>query len=179
MPTFEPEKPGMNTAKLWIGLCMAACLYIGCKKNDLSGSPTISLKSVSASVIPYNTDGSLLTFVFSLTEKSYNSGDSLHVIVNIPNCQDTPTVYLYNMTSIGSGIPSTTNGSSFKGDLTVSLSNGSNYELSGGYPDIESDTTCYAGGKVLNDTAYFSFVLGSGTHFSDTVKAGPIVLLHD
>jgi hypothetical protein len=183
MPTFEPEIPGMNTAKLWIGLIITAALYSGCSKSGVSGTPQISLKSVNSSVIPYNTSGSLLTFTFSMTESSYNPNDTLYVTIkhftniSLPPCDTLVSNLAFNMVSLAQGVPSTTSGSSFKADLDVSFSNGQEYEVGGGYPDIESNYTCTVAGQSVNDTTYFSFVLGHVGHYSDTAKSGPIVII--
>lgn len=172
----------MNTAKLWIGLIIAAVVYSGCSKNGASSTPQISLKSVNATTIPYDTTGSLLTFTFSLTESSYNPNDTLYVIIkhftniNVPPCDTVISNLAFNMVSAAQGVPSTT-GSSFKSTMDVSFSNGINYETSEGYPDIESNYTCTVAGKSVNDTAYFQFVLGHVGHYSDTAKSGPIVIV--
>lgn len=176
----------MTTAKLWLGLFLIACLYFGCSKNNNSSNPSISLKSINANVIPYDTNTSLLSFTFNLSEQKYNPGDTLFVVIdypknipNAPSCTSFSIVDTFQMTSLGSGIPTTTSGSNFKGDMIVSFSNGLYLEENNGYPDIASTNPCsLPGGRIVPDTVYFAFVLGSGSHFSDTVKAGPIVLLN-
>jgi hypothetical protein len=174
----------MNTAKLWIGLIIAAVVYSGCSKNSASSTPQLSLQGVNATTIPYNTAASLLTFTFSITENSYNPNDTLYVIVkhftniSVPPCDTVITTWPFNMVSAAQGVPSTT-GSNFKATMDVSFSNGINYETNGGYQDIEANTTCTVAGISVNDTAYFQFILGHVGHYSDTVKSGPIVLVAD
>ena len=167
----------MTSAKLWIGLFIAACIAYSCSKDKYGSTPYISLKSVSANVLPYDTNASLVTFTFNLTEKSYNPNDSLYLIIDVPNCSTDSAHYGFPMTSLASGIPETNVGNGFKGELQASFSNGL-YWQQYGYPDIESNSTCHKGPTIENDTAYFYFCIGSYPHYSDTVKAGPIVLLH-
>jgi hypothetical protein len=156
---------------------MASFIAYSCSKDKFGDTPSLTLKSVNANVLPYDTVSSLVTFTFELTEKKYNPGDSLHLIIVVPNCNSDSATYVYPMTSLATGIPSTNAGNGFKGEIQASFSNGTFWEQYG-YPDIESSSTCHLGPAIENDTATFKFVLGSGTHFSDTVVAGPIVLIH-
>ncbi|TDX00804.1 hypothetical protein [Dinghuibacter silviterrae] len=166
----------MTSAKLWIGLFIAACIAYSCSKSNYGSTPTISLKSVSASVLPYDTTSSLVTFTLTLTEKKYNPNDTMFVLISMKNCAADNARDTFQMTSLGSGIPET-NGGGFKGDIQASFSNGTYWEQYG-YPDIEPGFTCHVGPTIENDTATFKFVIGSNGHYSDTVTAGPVVLLH-
>jgi hypothetical protein len=177
MPTFETEKSGMTMAKIWIGVFTCAVLLISCSKNNDGNAPHLVLNSVSSNNIPYNTDNSLVTFTFTLTEKSYNQNDSMYVLIQVPNCTGDSANLSFPMTSLASGIPTTNTGSGFKGTLEAAFSNGQYFQTQG-YPDIESDTTCYVGPVIQNDTCYFSFTIGTIGHYSDTIKTGPIVLIH-
>ncbi|HTJ13672.1 MAG TPA: hypothetical protein VL547_16665 [Dinghuibacter sp.] len=168
----------MTSAKLWIGLCIAACLTYSCSKNKYGDTPSLSLKSVSTNVVPYDSIQSLITFTFNLTEKQYNENDTLFVIIDVPNCEKDSARYVFQMTSLASGIPPTNVGGGFKGTLQASFGNGLYWQENGGYPDIESGYACNIGPTIQNDTCTFKFVLGHYQHYSDTVKAGPIVLLH-
>lgn len=167
----------MISAKLWIGLGIAACLAYSCSKDKYGDTPSLSLKSVSANVLPYDTNSSLVTFTFNLTEKSYNPNDTMYLWIVVANCSTDSGTYAFPMTSLGSGIPETNTGNGFKGEVQASFSNGTFWEQYG-YPDIESGSTCHIGPTIENDTAMFKFVLGHVGHYSDTVTAGPIVLIH-
>jgi hypothetical protein len=166
----------MTSAKLWIGLLIAASIAYSCSKSKYGSTPTISLKSVSASVLLYDTTSSLVTFTLHLTESKYNPNDSMFVIIDMKNCSKDNAVDTFQMTSLASGIPET-NGGGFTGDIQASFSNGTFWEQYG-YPDIEPGFSCNNGPTIENDTATFKFVIGSNGHFSDTVTAGPVVLLH-
>lgn len=183
MPTFEPERSRMNTAKLWIGLFITAAVYWSCSKGGSGANPSISLKSVNTTVVIPDT--TLLTFTFDLKEKSYNPNDTLYVIIqrflNVPgaNCDALIDTLAFNMVSLAQGVPTTT-GSNFSASMQVSFANGSTWAAQG-YPDIEDHASipCYVGATYIQDTAQFSFVLGSNGHFSDTVHSTPIIILHD
>lgn len=172
----------MTSAKLWIGLCIAACFTYSCSKNKYGDTPSLSLKSVSQTVVPDSGAASLITFTFELTEKKYNPNDTLFLFIAIPNCeQDTSTAgpYTFPMTSLASGIPVTNVGSGFKGELQAGFGNGLFWQTNGGYPDIAPPFSCLigAGPAAHDDTCIFKFILGSYPHYTDTIKVGPIVLL--
>jgi hypothetical protein len=179
MPTFETEKRGMRTANLWIGVLLGATLLYSCSKTDYNSTPTITYKSVNQTLVPWNTGNSLVVFSLELSEKSYNANDSLYVFISVPNCEQDSGHLAYSMTSLASGIPPTTGGGGFKATMTISFSNGQSL-VSDGYPDIEDFTPCTIatsnGLANQNDTATFYFCVGQVGHYSDTAKAGPVVL---
>jgi|GEM_PF-6857642 hypothetical protein len=175
----------MNSAKLGIGLCIAAaCVIASCSKTKYGNTPSISLKSVSESLVPYDTTSSLVIFTFDLSEKTYNAGDTLFVWVQPINCPGDSESFNFQMTSLASGIPPTNTGGGFKGTMQAAFSNGSYYDQYG-YPDIHTTAdACPAGPAGVNGTPYqddtciFKFVVGSSPNYSDTAVSGPIILKH-
>lgn len=166
----------MRTANLWIGVVLGAALLYSCSKSNYNNTPTIVYKSVNQTLVPWNNANCLVTFTMDLTESQYNPNDSLYVFMNVPNCEEDSALLSYPMTSLASGVPTTTSGSGFKATMDVSFSNGE-YYFSQGYPNIEDPFPCTTPtGANQYDTAYFFFCVGHVGHYSDTAKSGAIVL---
>ncbi len=171
----------MRNANLWIGVVLGAVLLYSCSKSNYNDTPTIEYKGVNQTLVPYDTTNSLVTFTLQISEKSYNPNDSLYVFINVPNCEEDSILLPYPMTSLASGIPTTTSGSGFKATMDVTFSNGPNY-TSSGYPNIADPSPCTTsiGNNIVNenDTAYFYFCVGHVGHYSDTAKSGAVILVN-
>lgn len=131
-------------------------ILTGCKKTGSNSAPTLTFKSVNSTNIQ---NGDIVQFTLSFTGQEGQSGDSIFVEENVPNCPASSFVATY-------AIPSFPAAKNQKGNIIVTFGYNSSQ-----YQNISPQ--CQE-----NDTAVFRFALyyGSGLQVSDTVSSPPIVI---
>ncbi|WP_301921677.1 hypothetical protein [Ferruginibacter sp.] len=138
-------------------IALVCFIFLGCKKDSFSSTPSLIYKSVNTKVL---FSGQVIKFTLSFTDKEGNL-DSIFIQKINPSCSQSNTTERFYL---GDAIVKLNSKSD---DLLVSFG----YRVDG-YPSI-GEPKC-----DFNDTCYYRFsITDKNKHHSDTVRSETIVIM--
>lgn len=144
---------------LFLSAIFAFLIFCSCNKEKFDTIPSLKFSSVNNSEL---FPGQLLKFTLSFTDAEGDVSDTIYVIKEVPNCPLSGFTQSYP-------VPDFPFSKDQKGDISVLF--GYNYS-DPGIPDVKPPKC------LMNDTAYFKFVLkDKQNHLSDTAVS-PAIIIH-